>query len=173
MNRTPRLEGLWGQVSAFENLLLAYHNARRGTRKRAVVACFALELEANLFIPQVQLESGQWHPGPYRHFTLYERKPRLISAAPFRDRVVHHAIMNTLEPLLDGRFIEHCYACRKGKGVHAAVDQYQRWAQRYVYVMKLDVRRHFPSINHEALKGQLAARIADKSMLKVLGAYCR
>jgi RNA-directed DNA polymerase len=169
MSKPVPLTGLWGQVTPFDNLLNAYHKARRGKRSRPEVARFALELEENLFTLQQQLEGGQWSPGAYRHFTLYERKPRLISAAPFADRVVHHAIMNVLEPLLDSRFIDHCYACRKGKGVHAAVDQYQHWSRRYAYAMKLDVRRYFPSINHEVLKGQLASRIGDGPMLEVLG----
>ena len=116
-----RLGGIWNQVVSFENLLLAYRKARRGKRGRPEVARFGLDLEGELLSLQRELLTGDYHPGPYRLFTLYERKPRLIAAAPFRDRVVHHAVMNVIEPPLDRTFIHDSYACRVGKGVHAAV----------------------------------------------------
>lgn len=100
-----RLSGLWEQVVSFDNLLLAYQKARKGKGDRPEVAWFGLELEKELFAIQAALESQSWCPGAYRVFTIYERKARQISAAPFRDRVVHHALMNIVEPLLDKRFI--------------------------------------------------------------------
>ena len=112
--------------------------------------------------------TGTYSPGAYRQFTVYERKPRLISVAPFRDRVVHHAVMHVLEPLLDQRFIPDTYACRKNKGVHRAVDRYQQFAREYAYVLKLDIRRYFPSIDRTILIQQLDRRIKDKSVLDLL-----
>lgn len=83
-------------------------------------------MEAELFELQQDLEDGTWRHGPYRRFTIYERKPRVIAAVPFRDRVVHHALMRVVEPRLDATFHPHSFACRRGKGVHAAVDAYRR-----------------------------------------------
>jgi RNA-directed DNA polymerase len=155
-----RLGDLWNQVVSFDNLLLAYRKARRGKGRSAPVARFALDLERELLRLQRELKSGEYRPGGYRLFTIYERKPRVIAAAPFRDRVVHHAVMNLIEPPLDRTFIDDSYACRRGKGVHAAVDRYQGWSRRYAYALKLDVRQYFPFIDHPILKEKLRRRLS-------------
>jgi len=93
---------------------------------------------------------------------------RQIAAAPFRDRVVHHALMNVIEPPLDRTFIHDSYACRRGKGVHRAVDRYQFWAKRYRFVLKVDIASYFASIDHAILKAQLAKGIKDPSILALL-----
>lgn len=126
---------------------------------------FALNLEGELLSLRRQLQGLSWKPGGFRQFTIYERKPRLISAAPFADRVVHHALMRVIEPPLDRQFIYDSYACRKGKGVHQAVDRYQYFARRYAYVLKFDIASYFPSVDHEILKMTLHRRIKDKSVL--------
>ncbi len=164
-----RVGELWSSVTRFDNLLIAYRKAGKGKKQRAEVAEFAFNLEEELVQLQRKLVTLSFQPGRYRQFTLYDRKVRIISAAPFADRVVHHAIMNILEPSLDKRFIHDCYACRKNKGVHAAVDRYQRWAARYAYVLKLDVQQYFPSIDHSVLKHQLQRRVKDKHCLLILG----
>lgn len=160
-----RLGGLWEQIISFENLLLAYKKARKGKRNRNDVAWFGLELEKELFTIQAALQEQSWKPGNYRIFTIYERKARQISAAPFRDRVVHHALMNVIEPLLDKRFIFDTHACRQGHGVHLAVSRYQNWAKTHPYALKMDISRYFPSIDHTILKQQLTQRIKDKKVL--------
>jgi retron-type reverse transcriptase len=147
-----RLGGVWSKVVSFENLLTAYRKARRGKAQRLEVARFGLALERELLALQRELQTAEYRPGPYHLFTIYERKPRVIAAAPFRDRVVHHAVMNVIEPLLDRTFIHDSYACRIGKGTHAAVDRYQTWARRYPYVLKMDVAQYFPSIDHDILR---------------------
>lgn len=164
-----RLAKLWPRLIAFENLWLAWRKARRGKSRSGQVGSFELELESNLLTLQRELADGSYRPGEYRLFTIYERKARQIAAAPFRDRVVHHAIMNVIEPPLDRRFIDDCYACRRGKGTHRAVDRYQSWARRYPYVLKLDISRYFFSIDHEILKRKLRARIKDADLLRLLG----
>ncbi len=163
-----RLDGIWKAVTSFENLLSAYCKARRGKRMRQGVAEFGLSLEHELLGLQRLLQEGTYQPGGYRLFTIYERKPRLIAAAPFRDRVVHHAVMQIIEPPLDRTFIWDSYACRKGKGVHAAVDRYQAWAQTYRYVLKMDIQQYFPSIDHDLLKDKLRRRIKDVRVLDLL-----
>ena len=163
-----RIGHIWEQVVTMDNLYTAYCKARKGKRRRPDVARFSLGLEQNLLTLQQELITGAYTPGAYRQFTVYERKPRLISVAPFRDRVVHHAVMHVLEPLLDPRFIPDTYACRKNKGVHRAVDRYQQLAREYAYVLKLDIRRYFPSIDRTILIEQLVRRIKDKSVLDLL-----
>jgi RNA-directed DNA polymerase len=163
-----RLGGIWPRLVSFENLLVAYRKARRGKRGRPGVAEFGLDLERELISLQRDLKGGSYQPGEYRLFTIYDRKPRVIAAAPFRDRVVHHAVMNLIEPPLDRTLISDSYACRHGKGVHAAVNRYQEWAQTYRYVLKMDVRQYFPSIDHEILKGKLRRRIKDVGALELL-----
>ena len=153
--------GLWPQIVSPEGLYAAYLRARLGKRYRPEVAGFSLRLEPQLHALRRSLRDGSYRPGPFRTFTIYERKPRVISAAPFRDRVVHHALMNAVEPIIDPTFHPGSFACRAGKGVHAAIDRYQRFARRYAYVMKLDIRRYFPSVDHAILEAQLARRLAE------------
>lgn len=163
-----RIGGVWDQLTSFEHLLRAYRTARRGKRGRSGVAEFGLNLERELLTLRRELQAGTYRPGDYRLFTIYERKPRVIAAAPFRDRVVHHAVMQVIEPSLDRTFISDSYACRRDKGVHAAVDRYQAWAQTYRYVLKMDVRQYFPSIDHGLLKEKLRRRIKDRRVLALL-----
>lgn len=160
-----RLNHLWEKIISFDNLLLAYKKARKSKRNRKEVAYFSLELEKELFIIQTALQNKVWKPCPYRVFTIYERKPRQISAAPFRDRVVHHALLNVVEPLLDKKFIFDTHACRKRHGVHLAVKRYQEWSKTHAYALKLDISRYFPSIDHIILKQQLSQRIKDQNVL--------
>ncbi|MDH5574476.1 MAG: reverse transcriptase/maturase family protein [Nitrospirota bacterium] len=164
-----RLGDVWPRLVSFENLLAAYQKARLGKGRRLGVAEFDLQLEPELLQLQRDLQSGAYHPGTYRLFTIYDRKPRVIAAAPFRDRVVHHAVMQLIEPRLDRTFIPDSYACRRGKGVHAAVDRYQAWAQTYRYALKMDVRHYFPSIDHALLQEKLRRRIKDARVLDLLG----
>lgn len=138
-----RIGDIWQLIISFENLLAAFFKARKGKSASTDVAQFSLELETRLLELQHELQTGSYRPGKYRLFTIYERKPRLIAAAPFRDRIVHHALMNILEPKMDPGLIYDTYACRKGKGVHAAVERYQQWSRRYSYVLKMDIARYF------------------------------
>jgi retron-type reverse transcriptase len=163
-----RLNNLWQQIISFDNLLKAYQKAQRGKSQKSSVAEFTLNLETELFSLQQQLSDGSYQPGGYRLFTIYEHKPRTIAAAPFRDRVVHHALMNIIEPPLDKKFIYDSYACRKNKGVHKAVERYQSWAKRYRYALKMDIRQYFSSIDHLLLKEKLRHRIKDAKVLNLL-----
>jgi retron-type reverse transcriptase len=131
----------------------------------ANVARFRFDLERQLCRLQDELTTKTYEPGPYHTFEICEPKRRLISAAPFRDRVVHHALCNVLEPIFERCFVFDSYACRKGKGTHAAVARFQSFARRHGYVLKCDVRKFFPSIDHELLKSNLARKIKDIDVL--------
>jgi RNA-directed DNA polymerase len=156
---------LYPQVYDFENLYRAYRKARRGKRAKAPAAAFERCQEDELLALQTELRQQTYTPGPYASFHIHEPKRRLISAAPFRDRVVHHALCRVIEPIWERRFIHDSYANRVGKGTHRALDQAQAFSRRYPYLLQCDLRQFFPSIDHQLLQAELAHRIADPGVL--------
>ena len=158
---------LYEQITNFENLRLAFKAARKGKRARDDIAEFEYDLEENLVALQQELLEGTYKPGKYRNFHIRDPKPRLISAAPFRDRVVHHALCRVIEPLFDRRFIFDTYACRRGKGTHAAIDRAQEFAKKYPYVLKCDIEHFFPRMDHQVLYEQFQRVIADGQTLRL------
>ncbi len=114
MRRKAR--GLFERITEFDTLWIAARRARAGKRKTASTAAFEADLERQLLRLQDQLRSGAFRWGPYRSFTIREPTERLVCAAPYRDRVVHHAICYWLEPLLERQMIDQSFACRLGKG---------------------------------------------------------
>ena len=163
-----RYGGLWEPVVSWDNLLLAARKARRGKRARAAVQRFEFDLERQLLSLQRELVDGAYRPGGFTTHWISRPKARLISAAPYRDRVVHHMLMNVLEPILDRHFHPHSYACRKGRGTHAAADRLQRLMGRCRYVVQFDVRKYFPSIDHQILKGMFRRLIKDRRVLGLM-----
>ena len=129
------------------------------------VATFHFDLERQLNRLQDELRDKTYRPGPYRTFEIHEPKRRMISAAPYRDRVVHHALVNVLEPIYEKTFIADSYACRKGKGTHSAVQRGHEFARRYRYVLKADIQKFFPSLDHEICKELVARKIKDKQVI--------
>jgi retron-type reverse transcriptase len=105
------------------------------------------------------LRAGEYAPGGYRTFLVREPKPRRISAAPFRDRGVHHALTQILEPIFERRFVAQCYACRRGFGTHKALEAAARACRASPFVLQCDIRKYFASVDHEILKAQLARTI--------------
>jgi len=112
---------LFSRIVDFENLHTAYRGARVCKRYRSSILKFGYQLEENLFALRYELTRKIYKHGGYREFVVTDSKKRTIKAAPFRDRVVHHAICNVIEPILDRSFVYDSYACRKGKGTHAAI----------------------------------------------------
>ena len=153
-------KNLFEKITSFENLLLASKRAQRGKRFKESTANFNLNLENKLVNLQDELKSMTYRHGKYKCFWVYDPKRRLISAAPYKDRVVHHALCNVIEPLFDKTFIDDSYACRKGKGSHAAVDRYAQYARKYKYVLKCDLQKYFQSIEHETLLNIISRKIA-------------
>ena len=120
-------KNLYPKIHDFDNLYQAYRKARRGKRKREQVYRFEFELESNLLRLQEELATETYTPGEYTHFYVTTPKRRKISAAPFRDRVVHHALYRVIEPLFERRFIHDSYACRLGKGTHRNRNNPDNW----------------------------------------------
>lgn len=156
---------MYTQLTSWENLLLAYQKAARHKRGQPNVAAFEYRLEDNLLQLHTELASFTYCPGPYHSFTIHEPKRRLISAAPFRDRVVHHALCNLIEPIFEPSFIYDSYANRIGKGTHRALDRCQQFARQYPYVLQCDLRQFFPSIDHAILRQTLARQLHDDSIM--------
>jgi len=163
-----RVSHLWPALVSFENLLRASRNARRGKRSWPNVAAFEYDLEPELLTLQDDLETGRYRPGTYRTFKVHEPKERLISAAPYRDRVVHHAVLSVIEPIFEKVFIEGSHSCRKGKGTHKALDRFTHHARRHPWVLKTDISKYFPSIDLTILETLLARKIKDPRVLDLL-----
>ena len=159
---------LYAQICSFENLYLAYRKARQGKRGKPPVAEFEFNQEEELLRLRDELAAGAWQPGPYHSFYIHEPKRRLISAAPFRDRVVHHALCNLLEPRWERRFIYDSYANRLGKGTHRAILRCQQLARRYPYVLQCDLQQFFPSIDHAILRAELARVTGEPDVLGLI-----
>ena len=156
---------MYEQIITWDNLFLAYRKAARGKRGRAAAAGFEHHLEDNLVGLQEELLARTYWPGQYTSFYIHEPKRRLISAAPFRDRVVHHALCNVIEPIFEHSFIDDSYANRVGRGTHRALDRCQAFARRYRYVLQCDVQQFFPAIDHAILRDTLARKLADPDVL--------
>jgi retron-type reverse transcriptase len=145
--------------------LLAYRWAAKGKRGKRSAAAFEHQLADRLLQLQRALTDFSYQPGKYVNFLIHEPKQRLVSAAPFPDRVVHHALCNVIEPIFERQFIPDSYANRLGKGTHKAIDRLQAFARQYRYVLRLDIVKHFPSIDHEIMLGILAQTIAEDEIL--------
>ncbi len=165
----PRVrDGLFDGVASFEALGAAALRAVAGKRRTPVPAAFLANLETEVLRLERELRAGSWRPGRYVEIEVTEPKRRLVSAAPFRDRVVHHAVHAVVAPLFERGFIDHSYANRTGKGTHRAVRQYERFRDRHRHVLRCDVYRYFPAIDHAILKADLRRRIACRRTLGVL-----
>jgi len=156
---------LWENLISLPNLKHAFLRSRRGKRNRQTVQRFEYYLEYELVRLHRELKNFEYAPGPFRTFLLHDGKPRMISAAPFRDRIVHHAFCQIVEPIFEKSFYFHSYASRCGKGTHAAVRYCQKQMRRFRYVLKCDIRLYFPSIDHEILKQTLKNKLSDSSVL--------
>jgi hypothetical protein len=154
-----RVGNLWEKICSFENLYLASKKAlRRKARKRGANVFFS-NLEYEIHEIRRELLDGAYVCGKYDNFLVTEPKQRMVSAAPFRDRVVHHALCNVIEPIWEKRFIYDSYACRVGKGTHKAIDRAHYFLRKYQYVLKCDVAKYFPSIDHDVLMDMVQSKI--------------
>lgn len=154
-----RYGNLWTQVIEFENLLMAARQAQRGKRFCGNVLAFNYDLEGELYQLQAELKSKTYQPGAYRTFEIRDPKFRLISAAPYRDRVIHHALCNVIMPLLEPTLIGDTYANRLGYGTHRALKRFTTFARSDRYCLQCDIQKYFPSIDHEILKALLRRKI--------------
>lgn len=163
-----RAKSLFNQIISYENIRLAWLKARRHKSSKNVVRKFSKNVDKNLHQVQKNLKAKPAILSKYSQFTIYEPKERLISVVPFIDRVMHHAIMNVLEPVFERQFIFHTYACRKGKGSHKAIKYGFSKAKNCRYFLKLDIKKYFDNIDHQVLKQKLCKIIKDTECLSLL-----
>ena len=166
--RRRRADDLFDRIATFGALCAAASRAAAGKRRGPGPAAFLANLETEVLALERELRAGTWRPGGYVSFEVRDPKRRMISAAPFRDRVVHHAVHAVIAPLFERGFIGHTYANRAGKGTHRAVARYEWLRDRHRHVLRGDIYRYFPAIDHEVLKADLRRRIACQRTLVVL-----
>jgi retron-type reverse transcriptase len=162
-----RYGNLFETFASFSNLLKAFKKARKGAVGKRETEQFSFHLEKELFNLQEELRRGSYRPSPYRYFQIFDPKQRTISVAAFRDRVVHHALINVLEPVYERCFIHDSYATRKGKGTHVAIDRAQYFLRHSPWFFKTDIDKYFDSIQQDKLLGLLERKIKDDRILSV------
>jgi len=167
-------------ISSFEALFAAYRRASKGRKYGASVLVFERSLENNLAQLSRELRDGTYRPGPYRIFIVSDSKKRTICAAPFRDRVVHHAICAAIEPVFDRRFIATSYACQRGKGTHAAARKTQTFLRSLrnvmrrsdstgpLYCLSCDISKFFANIDHAILRILIHRHVRDKKVFRLI-----
>jgi len=157
------LSNIYHKICSIENLYdAAKATLARGRRYRGEGAKFSFHCEKEISSLRQQLLTQTYKHGRYTLFKIYDPKERVIAAAPVRDRVVHHAVHDMIEPILDGMFIYDSYACRRGKGTHQALKRANSFLRANRYTLHLDVKSYFPSIRHDILKSILQPYIADE-----------
>jgi retron-type reverse transcriptase len=163
-----KYKNIYNNICTFENIWYSSRKARMGKRMKNQTLDFEFNLENNLFVIQDQLINENYKFGSYNEFCIYEPKERIISAAPYRDRVVHHALCNVIEPVLDKAMIYDSYACRRSKGTHLAVKRAQHFLRSSKWVLKLDLKKYFFTIDHEILIEELKQKISDNKVINLI-----
>lgn len=164
----PKRKGyLMAQIADPDNLRLAFYKAARGRQLKEEVIAYRKNLDAHLHLLHIQLLAGTVPIGIYHYFTVYDPKERIICAASFNERVMHHAIMNICHPIFDNFLIYDTYATRMGKGQFAALDRAKSYAANNTWFCKMDVRKYFDSIDHRILIQKLHTRFKDPQLLQL------
>lgn len=161
-------DGLFMRVANFRALLAAAKRAICGKRKKPGGAAFMAHLETELLSLERELNEGTYRPGRYVKIEFFDPKHRIVSAAPFRDRVVHHALCAVVEPIFARGFIAKSFANQTGKGTHRAVAAFERCRNRHAHVLRCDIYRYFPAIDHDILKSDFRRRIACNRTLVLM-----
>ncbi len=163
---------LWQELCSYENLILAFKKARKHKTKKDYVVEFENNLESNLLILRSELLLHSYAPRPPKTFIVRDPKTRKISKSDFRDRVVHHALHNIIEPFFEKSFIYDSYANRIGKGSLKALqrfDYFKRIASKnntkLCYILKADIKHYFENIDHKILLEIIKKKIKDERVI--------
>lgn len=167
-----RYNNLFDKIVTLDNLYLADKRARRNKSNRKDIMQFDENKDALLRQLQEQLIEGKYTTSAYDTFIIREPKERLIFKLPYYpDRIVHHAVMNIMEPIWVSTFVKGTYSCIKKRGIHKAladIKEALKDKQNTVYCLKLDIRKFYPSINHDVLKTIIRKKIKDSKLLRLL-----
>ncbi len=173
---------LYAQLTSCENLEKAFNNAKKGKSSSSYVIEFEKNLSENLLLLKQELESFTYKPKPLRRFIVRDQKIRTIHSSAFRDRIVHHALCNVIEPIFEKIFIFDSYANRKGKGALKAIQRFDFFKRKVScngkkkinafdnndvlgYVLKADIKHYFEEVNHEVLLKFLERKISDEKVM--------
>ena len=176
---------LYEKLYSKENLISAFKKARKGKKSKNYVINFESNLDKNINILQKQLKDKKYYPSRLSKFVIRDPKTRTIHSSIFRDRIVHHAIINIIQPIFEKRFIHDSFASRKNKGTHIAVKRFEYFARKVSsngrkinspytnnsirgYVLKADIKHYFDTIDHNILISILRKKIKDKELIKLI-----
>ncbi len=173
---------LWDQLCSYENLESAFRKARRSKTKKLYVLEFEKNLAENLLQLRNELLLHSYTPRHLKTFILQDPKTRKISKSEFRDRVIHHALCNVIEPIFDRSFIYDSYANRTGKGTLKAIQRFDSFKKKAgrnnklkVFVLKADIKHYFDTVDHEVLLNIIKNKIKDEKVIwlikKILSNY--
>lgn len=158
---------MWEELISITNLFNAYKKASKGKRSRPDVAAYEFNLENNLFSLRDELADGTYKHGTYHSFSIHDPKRRLISAADFKDRIVHHSLVSVLEPEYEKIFLPNSFANRIGKGTHKALKTCSTLMKKYKYYLFMDVVQFFPSIDHQKLLKLMEEVVNDEKTMQL------
>lgn len=153
------------EVAEWDNLATAFGRAALGKRGRSDVEAYRRNLDDELSALREGLLCGDYPVGKMRRFTIRDPKPRVIHAPCFRERVLHHALIAQMGPVMDRTLVHDVYACRLGKGAHVAVKRVQHHARRWPWYAQIDIRQYFPSIDHRILLDLITRKFSDHDLL--------
>ena len=174
---------IFNSIISLENLFTSWEEFKKGKESKGDVQEFAFDIEDNLFALHQNLKDDSYRHGPYQSFYIKDPKLRHIHKSSIRDRVVHHAVVRILEPIFDPSFIFDSYSSREGKGTHKAIQRFKRFAWKLsqnntkpVWVLKLDIRKFFDSIDHEILFKLIKKKVKDERALglvkEMINSFC-
>jgi len=176
---------IYGKICSLENLFLAFKKAKKSKSKKFYVLEFEKDIKENLLILQEQLIEQTYQPKPLKGFIIRDPKTRKIHASAFVDRIVHHAIVNILEPIFEKVFIFDSYASRKNKGTHKAVERIKEFMRKVStngqlvkdalnnnmvqgYILKADIKHYFEEVNHEILMDIIKRKTPDEKAILLI-----
>jgi len=176
---------LYDELYSIDNLKLAFKKARKGKSKKNYIINFESNLEKNIAMLQRDLRLKIYKPSRLKKFIIRDPKTRTIHSSIFRDRIVHHAIVNILEPIYERIFIYDSFASRKNKGTHLGVERFEYFINKVSsngrkiknpfnnnsikgYVLKADIKHYFATIDHEILLNILRKKINDKNLIDLI-----
>lgn len=167
-----RINNLYSKIYDIDNLNLADKKARKGKLKQNSIKEFDKNREENLKLLQQSIINKTYKTSEYKVFKIYEPKEREIFKLPyFPDRLLHHAIMNVMEPIFISTFTKDTFSCIKKRGIHGAANAVKKSLKNKIetkYCLKLDIKKFYPNINHEILQQLIRKKIKDKDLLFLL-----
>lgn len=175
---------LYTSICSLENLQIAWMKARKGKTSKVYVQEFERYLDKEMVKLHIELKNQTYSPLPLKMFVIRDPKTRKIHKSDFRDRIVHHALVNIIEPVFESSFIHDSYANRKGKGTLEAVQRFKSFVRKVSengkqkgwfsnrqikgYCLKSDLRKYFETVNHQVLLDILSKKINDKATINLM-----